>query len=115
MPEGPASDGSPTLGEVGLMDLRLWLRRLRNRKLRSVLDLGFEALLVGGLGREIGERGEGRGSLKEGLEGGAEKRCFPCDMAEAPPERAASTAGGIGERWKLSLLSVFVFDLLLLG
>jgi hypothetical protein len=68
--------------------------------MRSLLDLAFEALLVWGLGRERGEIGEGRGSLKEGLEGEAEKRYFACDVAETPPGRAASTDGAIGEEGK---------------
>jgi hypothetical protein len=66
------------------------------------LDLGFEVLLVGGLGRERGESGEGRGSLKEGLEGEAEKRYFACDVAQTPPERPASTAEAIEEEGKRS-------------
>lgn len=63
----------------------------------SLLGLECGARLVGRLGRERGERGEGRGSLKEGLEGAAEKRYLACDVTPPPPERAASMAGGIGE------------------
>lgn len=66
-----------------------------------LLGLECGARLVGGLGRERGERGEGSGSLKEGLEGAAEKRYLACDVTPPPPppppERAASMAGGIGE------------------
>lgn len=41
--------------------------------MRSLLDLAFEAFVVGGLGRERGGSGEGRGLLKEGLEEGQKK------------------------------------------